>query len=55
MFYEIKKGDELLERFNHSEVKGKVLTQADKDAQAVSRAKELKADVVVTSDGRQVL
>ncbi len=60
MFYEIKKGVDVVERFNPlpypkgHKLEGKSKSGADADADALKRAKDLGADVVVTSDGRKV-
>ena len=56
MFYEIKKGDELVERFNPPVGKdGKTVSKGDADKAAVDQAKKLGGTSVVTSDGRKVL
>lgn len=57
MFYLIKLAGEELERFNHpaSETKTHAERIQENDEAALARAKELKADEVVTSDGRKVL
>lgn len=48
MFYELKKGNDLVERFNAKDPQ-------TGDVEAIARAKEIGADRVVTSNGKVVL
>lgn len=48
MFYELKKGGELVERFNAK-------VAANGDVEAIARAKEVGADYIVTSAGKVVV
>ena len=56
MFYEIKKGEVLIERMNPpADKNGKGLLGSAADEAVVARAKEIGADSVTASDGRKVV